>query len=345
METSPAKDIAPLVQKISYQETLLVSQAKMGIQEIMELANHFCKSGMFPAEISHPEKAFVVMMAGRDLGITYTAAMMTISVVKGRACLEAKMLLALCYRTREVEDCKINSQPDRCEVTIKRKGKSPYVATWTLDRAKQMGITEAWDKKTNKLTTKDNWKKQPANMLRWRAIAEACRFTFPDAISGCYVAEEIADEIELLEPENPGDDPGQRVVRHGKPEKVLDPGEARDMRQPRSEDLTDEQLGDWTPPAGKYAGAKLAEIITDKTPTGRLKGLEYLDDMAERALDPEAKDIISRYLIIARREGWVPEKSYDEKDIPNKAEAQKSRAVKPEAEPEASDGADDPAKA
>lgn len=43
------------------------------------------------------------------------------------------------------------------------------------------------------LSTKDNYQKQAKTMLTWRAIAEACRMTFPDIIMGLYVPEEFQD--------------------------------------------------------------------------------------------------------------------------------------------------------
>ena len=43
------------------------------------------------------------------------------------------------------------------------------------------------------LTGKDNYKKQAVNMLKWRAVAESFRVTFPDVLMGLYAPEEFQD--------------------------------------------------------------------------------------------------------------------------------------------------------
>src|SRR3990167_1879798 len=49
------------------------------------------------------------------------------------------------------------------------------------------------------LASRDNWQKQPQTMLQWRAISEACRVGFPDAICGLFTPEEIAEGVDLVE--------------------------------------------------------------------------------------------------------------------------------------------------
>jgi hypothetical protein len=51
---------------------------------------------------------------------------------------------------------------------------------FTIQDAEKMG-----------LTSKDNWKKQPAVMLQWRACAQLIRQVYPDLINGLHATEEI----------------------------------------------------------------------------------------------------------------------------------------------------------
>jgi hypothetical protein len=65
-----------------------------------------------------------------------------------------------------------------------RRGDTEWqTVTWTIDRAKDLG-----------LTGKENWKKQPQAMLLARATSELARLIAADAILGIgYTVEEIAD--------------------------------------------------------------------------------------------------------------------------------------------------------
>lgn len=54
---------------------------------------------------------------------------------------------------------------------------------WDMQRAQQMG-----------LASKDNYKKQPGVMLRWRCVAEGVRIIYPLATSGFLAPEELHDD-------------------------------------------------------------------------------------------------------------------------------------------------------
>jgi hypothetical protein len=53
------------------------------------------------------------------------------------------------------------------------------------------------------LIGKDNWKKQFAVMAQWRALAANLRITFPDAISGLYLIEEMIPGEETVTTRGP----------------------------------------------------------------------------------------------------------------------------------------------
>jgi len=71
--------------------------------------------------------------------------------------------------------------------TVKRKGQDPITQTFSWAEAKRA-----------ELTSKDPWKKYPRRMLAWRARGYAFRDTFPDVLSGCYVAGDRDDAINEL---------------------------------------------------------------------------------------------------------------------------------------------------
>lgn len=51
------------------------------------------------------------------------------------------------------------------------------------------------------LTNNSNWKRMPIQMLRARCIAMACRAVWPEAVSGIYTSDEIADSMQMTDKE------------------------------------------------------------------------------------------------------------------------------------------------
>lgn len=257
----------------------------------LEEAKFYVKSGFLPKAIDTPEKALMVMQTGKDLGLKPTEALRSISIIQGVPCMKAQLLLGLCYKTGQVEDCKIEESKDACKVTLKRKRQSPYTVTFTIEDAKKMG-----------LAGRDNWIKQPQTMLRWRALSAACRIVFPDAISGLYTEEEIADNVIV-------------GLVDGKPEVVEVNTEAPKLAEPpqdpsdvrvEQEQIPDDQLGNWVMPLGKYKGFTLVSILGDVSAEGKLRGLDYLNWLAENAQNQEYRDLIVRFLAFAEKEGLLP---------------------------------------
>lgn len=132
-----------------------------------------------------------VMLKGIELGISPMQALDGIQVIQNKTTVSPQLMLALINRSGELEDMTIDD-PDTiraknaCKVMMKRKGRSPHIETFSMEDAKAMG-----------LAGKDNWKKQPTVMLKWRAVAACARIAFPDIIQGVYSPEEMgADVIE-----------------------------------------------------------------------------------------------------------------------------------------------------
>ena len=159
--------------------------------ELLDSCKILVASGLLPKEINTPEKAAVVVLTGRELGLRMMASTRSVYVVNGKPSLSAQMMLSLAYGTKELEDIDIQETGDgeksACTVIVKRKNKKAYSYSFSVDMAKQMG------KYANE------WLKQPKNMCKQRAISGNLRVTFPDAILGMYTPEEIETvEVETV---------------------------------------------------------------------------------------------------------------------------------------------------
>ncbi len=161
--------------------------------EVMrQKADVLVKSGFLPQSINTPEKCLMIMMKGQELGIPHTEALSSINVILGKPSVSPQLMLALARKTGQLEDLKMESNDKGATVTITRKGQTPYTTTFGVKEATDMG-----------LISKDNWKKQFSVMAQWRALAANLRITFPDAISGLYLNDEMLQGEETITTRGP----------------------------------------------------------------------------------------------------------------------------------------------
>jgi hypothetical protein len=163
-------------------ETQLAVAGEWSIMK--EQASMLVKSGFCPPALNTAEKVIAVMLTAYELKIGKMEAIRSINIIEGKPAMAAQLMLALCQRTKEVEHLGIDEDDNGAHVTIQRKGQKAYTA--------HFGPTQA---KALKLDSKDNYRKQAATMYKWRAIAEACRFVFPDAVCGLYTPEELGADV------------------------------------------------------------------------------------------------------------------------------------------------------
>lgn len=158
--------------------------------EIMrQQAEMFVKSGLLPQAINTPEKALVIMQKGKELNIPPMHALSSIDVILGKPSVSPQLMLALARRTGELTDFKMEVNDKQATVTVTRGSQTPYTTTFGVKEATDLG-----------LIGKDNYRKQAGIMFQWRAIAANLRVTFPDAIAGLYLVEEMTAGEETYSP-------------------------------------------------------------------------------------------------------------------------------------------------
>ena len=259
------------------------SENIMNLEDQIKQAEMFIKSGFFPRHIDTPQKAIVIIQKGKELGLPKTEALSKISVINGQPCTKVETLLGLSRRTGEFQNMAVKQFDDRCEVTITRKGQTPYTTCFGDKEATLMGLIQ-----------KDNYKKQKSVMYLWRATSANLRVTFPDAIGGLYIEEEIADDVVLSRDPEPQVEEVVTVV----PEQPKIEAKAGNDDQ----GIQDDQLGNYVLNFGKYKGMRLTQIVGQVTDNGKNVGLEYLEWLSDQVPKNEpakkAKDVVSRFLTI-----------------------------------------------
>jgi hypothetical protein len=192
--------------------------------ELLSASKVLVSSKILPKEIDTPEKAAVVILTGRELGLRMMASMRSVYIVNGKPSLSAQMMLSLAYTTKELENIEIKEtgkgEGASCTVNVKRKGKNPYSYTFSVAMAKTMG------KYANE------WLKQPENMCKQRAISGNLRVTFPDAILGMYTPE----EIESIPVDVPTETPQVEMPRAKESQQI------EEQQQPEQEQIIDDSM-------------------------------------------------------------------------------------------------------
>ncbi len=140
------------------------------------------KSGFLPKHIKDENQLLTIMLMGRELEVSPMIALTNISVINGKPCIEAKLMLALVFRKYPTAHYRmVESSSTRAVIELGRPGQKPSIFTWTIQDAKTAG-----------LTSKDTWNKYPTDMLMARVISRAVRQMYPEVVLNApYTPEEM----------------------------------------------------------------------------------------------------------------------------------------------------------
>lgn len=157
------------------------------IRVIEYLGKTYIESGLAPAGVKNWQAAVIAIQAGRELGIPPTVAIREIYVVKGRPSCSSQLMMALVRAAYGPSAMRVKSNTaTECTVEYRIPGwDGTSSVTFTIDDARKAG-----------LLSNDTWSKYPRAMLRNRAISEAARSAFPDAILGMYTPEEMGAPVD-----------------------------------------------------------------------------------------------------------------------------------------------------
>jgi hypothetical protein len=165
--------------------------------EMQHMAQTLLASGFLPRSIKTVPQALAVMIKGQEIGIPPMQAFAQLHVVDQRVGMAAELMMARIWERYPKAQIKLlESSPTVCTIECLKPGwQKPQSFTWTIEDAKSAG-----------LIGKDNWKKYPRTMLRWRAIADMSRFAFPECLNGIsHTPEEIGaivnEEGEIVDAE------------------------------------------------------------------------------------------------------------------------------------------------
>jgi len=160
------------------------SLSPRSLAEAMEFAKIIASSDMVPKDyINKPGNVLVAVQTGAELGLKPMQSLQGISVINGRPGVWGDAMWALIISHPEFEDAQEDKHDTHCTVTLKRRGRSAVVSTFTMEDAKKAGLAGK----------QGPWQSAPKRMLQMRARAFAARDLFADALKGIKSIEELRD--------------------------------------------------------------------------------------------------------------------------------------------------------
>jgi len=165
---------------------LAVSNLMPQTQEAkFQMASVLAKSGLIPQGLNTPEKVFVALQWGHELGLSPMVAVNNVAVINGKPTLSADIMSAVVKRSPEYGGIKwieMSDQKAECEITriLPNGEKEVQRSCFTIQDALNAG-----------LAGKDVWKKYPKRMLKHRCLSYGLKDMFPDLLAGLYDPEEI----------------------------------------------------------------------------------------------------------------------------------------------------------
>lgn len=145
------------------------------MSDVERAAKAMSASGFFK-DSTQAAQAVVKILAGQELGFGPFASMTGVNIIQGKPVLAANLLAAAVKRAGKY-NYRVTTQTEKeCVLTWYEGSESVGTSSFTMDEAARAG-----------LSTKDNWKKYPSDMLFARALSRGQKRYAPDVFNGATV--------------------------------------------------------------------------------------------------------------------------------------------------------------
>lgn len=158
------------------------------LKQAMDVCSMIQNSQFVPSSFrGKPGDIMLAIHFGRSLGLDGLQALQNIAVINGKPSVWGDAVLAMISSRKDFIDCEetLNGTGEamvaKCIIT--RSGRKPVERTFSVAQAKRAGL---WGKA-------GPWQQYPERMLAMRARAFAIRDSYPDALKGISVGEEVID--------------------------------------------------------------------------------------------------------------------------------------------------------
>ena len=167
-----------------------------------------------PSHVKNTQTAFTIVQMGKELGFAPMQALHQIVPIQGKLSLSAKAIGAVLrkggVKFRTLEDgVYVYGE----KVSIEKLDGEKATGMRTTIEFTRDGMIElcsfTWrDAELAGLTTKDNWKRMPKEMLYARCLAKGANRIGQDLLLGLYMTDELADAFNVAEQQMVRDEEG-----------------------------------------------------------------------------------------------------------------------------------------
>lgn len=173
------------------------------LQVAKTMAEAVAKTAFASGWQQSPVAVLAAMLYGREIGLGPVNSVLNINVIQGRPAPSAELTLALIRsRGHSVQVLERSDTKLVVKGTRKDNGDSDTV-TWSWDRASKIL------QNGRPLTSKENWRNYPQQMLFARAVTELATTLFSDVALGLMTPEELGSD--MLAPQAAGERNGSAV--------------------------------------------------------------------------------------------------------------------------------------
>ena len=156
-------------------------------REANKIAQALAGTSFVPASLrGKPQDITAAILAGQELGLQPMATLRSLDVIQGTPALRAHAMRGL-VQSKGHQIQLLESTERVCRMRGRRKGEGDDAwqeVEWTIEQAQALG-----------LLAKDQWKKQPKNMLVARCTGTICRLVAADVLYAMpYASEELGDD-------------------------------------------------------------------------------------------------------------------------------------------------------
>lgn len=179
-----------------------------------EFLQNLIDSKHLPSHVKTVQTAFTIVQMGKELGFAPMQAMHQIVPIQGKLSLSAKAIGAVLrkggVKFRTLEDgVYVYGE----KVSIEKLDGEKATGMRTTIEFTRDGMIElcsfSWrDAELAGLTTKDNWKRMPKEMLYARCLAKGANRIGQDLLLGLYMTDELADAFNVSEQQLVRDEDG-----------------------------------------------------------------------------------------------------------------------------------------
>lgn len=155
--------------------------------QLFDVASKLLESGLYK-QVPNAAAAFAVVQFGAELGYGPMVSLQNISMIQGKPCCSAQMMLA--QMKRAGWNYRIIESTDTVCRLLFSCGDHQETIEYTIDEANRAG-----------LTGKDTWKKYPKDLLFSRCVSRANRRLAPETSMGMYTIEELEVDQPAIGPD------------------------------------------------------------------------------------------------------------------------------------------------